>query len=610
MTFSLDASYPSDDYEFHPFRIAGSDTAPTFVFGGNSFTSITREGIGEYSFRLKNNRSSSVDLMIFSNIVSDANNRGYVHVNNYSSSVDKTTALLRLLKVDGTGANLADLNCMGIVIVKRSPHAIGARKYNTAYWSQPDFEIHPFSFNGTPLKWCYGSDSFQSLTRTSLGVFTFSLKNSRASAIDLICVGAGVDNTSGSAAVSFDVDKSNIIARVGATSSTTMLDGQVNGVVIVKASPLERSGQFSKVKYAQNNLQITPFKLFGSNVPGSVVFQHGGEVLSVDTSRAVNVDFFISPKKTPFSSSVVCIANAGNTANTSETYITSVTSPSRPDGFHIRSRNSTGTATATVIHGLIISRKMAPFWTPKNDPKAIIWYDFSDTRTFTIPASGASSLTNKINSSTYTLVQATDADRPGVGSYGRATARGTGSGLNFEAGVGGTIPFVNGAYSVHFCGAFNAFTADQWKQIFAVIDEDGTTSLHAIFLSATANDAVFKATDDGNVNADMTMITGFTPGTSRVLSATFDGVITKRSWSNGASPVTQTDANNGPATTGQQFRILSAGVGHQLCDFCISSAIDDDTRLKYEGFLAWKHPVVTSLPSTHPYRNNPPRLRD
>jgi hypothetical protein len=86
----------------------------------------------------------------------------------------------------------------------------------------------------------------------------------------------------------------------------------------------------------------------------------------------------------------------------------------------------------------------------------------------------------------------------------------------------------------------------------------------------------------------------FINGTQEGVDALFDNPLPE----NALNPrLTMMTANNTAVT--------NSGI---VAEVIITEDIDEVSRQRVEGYLAWKWGLVDSLPSNHPYKNKPPYI--
>lgn len=117
MTFFNKLFLSQYDFEFHPFAFTGTGT-PAFTFGSTSFSSITDNGVGDYSFSLKNSRAAGIRLWCFAYAIDDTL-KLYAKLHDTGT----TTSAVRIQLFD-EGGIARDAKVAGLVIVKRSAREV------------------------------------------------------------------------------------------------------------------------------------------------------------------------------------------------------------------------------------------------------------------------------------------------------------------------------------------------------------------------------------------------------------------------------------------------------------------------------------------------------
>ena len=243
-------------------------------------------------------------------------------------------------------------------------------------------------------------------------------------------------------------------------------------------------------------------------------------------------------------------------------------------------------------------------WIPSDDSGLTIWYDFADSSTITVTGAGISDLKNKKNPATYNLTQSTDAYRPTWdGSVATGIANGASPGLSVTA----SITWSNAAhFALSYC-ELPAYNGSLTQKLFQVANVSGNATVLYVLPSAP-NRVAYRQNNSANAGADATVLSGYTTGRPSLLGALYDGATTKNIYAEGALLSSDTNVLN-TATLGTSMQFLPSGA-IVIGDFLVTSATSTAIRQKYEGWLAWKRGLASSLPSNHPYKSRPPLTTD
>jgi len=242
-------------------------------------------------------------------------------------------------------------------------------------------------------------------------------------------------------------------------------------------------------------------------------------------------------------------------------------------------------------------------WVPTDDSGLTIWYDFADSSTITVTGAGISDLKNKKDPATYNLTQSTDAERP---TWDGSVATGRGNAATSSLGITTSVSWTNAAYNILAYCILPNNSASQSQRIYNVLTS-GVNS-HLAYVLQNSNELRLRTNNAGSATYDSVALTGYTAPRTSLLGFKYDGATTKEIWTEGTRVINHTDAGN-TATTGTIFRLLNYS-SISLGDFLVTSTTSTAIRQKYEGWLAWKRGIASSLPSDHPYKSRPPLTTD
>lgn len=386
------------------------------------------------------------------------------------------------------------------------------------------------------------------------------------------------------------------ISRTSFSSTTTRFVGRVNNVT---GSTGEFDIENPISPATETALQVRTLSFTGIASGAVTTYKNG--TASGSTSGA-NVN--------PATGTSLTLLSNGATALVMGDFIVTTTTDDvtrqKYEGYLAWKRGLVGSLPAN--HPYKYSPPYTSLWTPANDPAAIIWYDFADPFTITITGAGISQVTNKINSGTFALTQSTDANRPtwdGSLATGRTVTGGT-TGLNLAT----TVNFTNSSYMALYTAKFNTFTA-AGSNVWLVTDTGGTNRLHGEFISTSAN-TLLSRTQAAAVTSNG--VETYTPPESNlnIRGLTWSGVAggSHTPYKNGVAFTTYTNAGNNNVIGSAVYLLKESSANITMGDFIVTADTSTAMRQKYEGYMAWKRGIFTSLDVTHPYRYRPPAISD
>ena len=241
-------------------------------------------------------------------------------------------------------------------------------------------------------------------------------------------------------------------------------------------------------------------------------------------------------------------------------------------------------------------------WSPILIGRSLVaWWDAAYTRSITL-ATGVSAWAARAGG--ITLTQATGASQPtysntarnglpGISSDGAksmaTTVSSLPSGTNSSSSM--TLGYVSDVSATRSIWSYGTTTTAQARGI-------GQTSGVVIAIYRTndfAGSAAWNATDD-------IVYSSVAAGASPNVSIITNGSV----FDSGTIATLSTPASS----TFRLFTSTSGGspwIGTVQEFFIISNQLDDFSRQKSEGYLAWKWKLTDKLPAGHPYKNAPPR---
>jgi hypothetical protein len=294
--------------------------------------------------------------------------------------------------------------------------------------------------------------------------------------------------------------------------------------------------------------------------------------------------------------------------NGKDKFFKSETLPNNPDTL-----KETGTVSSSgdrLLAGVYGDIPSVSLWTPESIITDV-WFDASDSSTITEIGGRVSQLDDKSNNAVPQNIA------QGVGSEQPQTGVDTLNGLNvltfdeaFDEGLQ-----KNGWDNIGKAGSFSVFTVGKMTSStngsFLNLQDDmhtyrnrfdpyGKRTSSSVPKSVSYTEPSSAYILNGNARYDVShtlpdsYFNVFINGTQEGVNAFFDNPLPE----NAPSPRLAMMTANNPAIT-------NSGI---VAEVIITEDIDEVSRQRVEGYLAWKWGLVDSLPSNHPYKNKPPYI--
>jgi hypothetical protein len=241
-------------------------------------------------------------------------------------------------------------------------------------------------------------------------------------------------------------------------------------------------------------------------------------------------------------------------------------------------------------------------WTPQDVVGSLShWFDASDSATVVLTSGAVSQWSDKTQNARH-AVQDTAIYRPGYG----AGFNGSAASLSFSVdALWAPMP------QLASFGIFVAFQRSSGSGLLFDIRNSASTGNMVISDNTGSGFGAYLRNDAGSVS------TGGSPGqttTARFSAWTFDSATgTLQQFLDGVAQNAAVRAGtytmNRLSIGGNGFTLGSASYTGRVAEVVVTSSIPStDLRQRIEGYLAWKWGMVTSLPATHPWKNQPPAL--
>lgn len=267
------------------------------------------------------------------------------------------------------------------------------------------------------------------------------------------------------------------------------------------------------------------------------------------------------------------------------------------------------TAAAAYLGGTQVWTGVLPPWTPA-DISTWGWYDGSDVSTITLNGSKVSAIADKSGNAN-NLSQ-------GNATYQPVYATGLVNGLNtLEYGVDGSASRGFAYFEAQILG--NGLVGTKYAVIASYARYNGNGLNHLIGAVPGTSNGNLHMGYDSNTALRISQFSNDTQVSVPSYSSTVDEIVTGVNNSftgktirlnGGAYQNSRTDFNNLVSNSGFSIAkfvnttFLFAGRINEMV--FINYDLDDATRDKIEGYLAWKWGTQGSLPAGHPYKNAAP----
>jgi len=280
-----------------------------------------------------------------------------------------------------------------------------------------------------------------------------------------------------------------------------------------------------------------------------------------------------------------------------------------------------GTATGSFFAG----RRASAFsrdWHPSNNITAAVWFDASDTSSYSLSGSNVTAVTDKGSVNATITVNGTPDTNTSLDGKNTFTFSQSGSNEDFT-----TNPVSQSSSGNHWAiGVFQWNAINNNKDSFFCIETSGSPKRDYAVSSSSTNSFDGELDLDGLVVNRMSSTIGnaenFTTGVAQntwaivgvFFNKTGNQIGARIDGANAFNPVNDYDNNiTGPT---QDLRIMrnrsSERMGGKMAEFFTVAGIpgvgstDISTFEKAEGYLAHKWALTSNLPVSHPYKNTAP----
>jgi hypothetical protein len=241
---------------------------------------------------------------------------------------------------------------------------------------------------------------------------------------------------------------------------------------------------------------------------------------------------------------------------------------------------------------------------PRDILGCVLWLDGSDTSTITLNGSNVSSWSDKSGNG-YSVNQSTSANQP---VYATKLLNGLPgiqlSSTRYLYQIGSNMPnFTSSSSTTVFIVAKNgsSYTSFGWNLISSIwFNGVATSRYHFSFGLGTTNNVTLYPNSGSSVSLNSNAIIGFTISESGN-SINVNGVLTNYSGTAAASADNSTWFQIGDyrGASCNEFYVTNENI-YEFIGF--DTALTTAQRQQVEGYLAWKWGLVTSIPSTHPFK--------